>query len=249
MTNAPFSISEACKQALDKNWQLEVFQSIGSTNTYARENLEKLQTPTLVLAEHQTQGRGRGDHGWEDVGHGQQFSGSFVLSFENHTSKANIDPRWTIALGYFVYESLAKAWPENEIKFSIKAPNDIYLGEKKVAGILVEASQLAKKTFLILGLGLNVFAHPKSVDDSATNLISQIPNLAQLDFVNFLRNIAFCLETFETFVQDKYWLRNISPNLRSALNSNPFHRNNQITGIEDNGSLNLVQGYLNWLEL
>lgn len=238
-----FSISSSTKIALEKTWDVIIFDSIGSTNTYAKENLSRWDSPTLLLAKHQTHGRGRGQNHWDDVGSEKQFLGSFVLPMVASSHQPAVDPRWTMALGYFVYDSLGSTWPK--LKFSIKAPNDIFLDEKKLGGLLVEASQLGQTTYLILGLGLNVLAHPQELQGVATHL----PTINEKDWNEFIGKLGCHLENFEKFVSQPQWLAIISSKLKIALNLNPHHRINPVQNILENGSLELSRGTVNWLEL
>lgn len=227
---------------LTPHWEYLFFKSIDSTNNFAKEHLEKFTPPSLIMTEHQTHGRGRGTNSWEDQGHGHQLLSTWVLKLD----QPNPDPRWTMALGYFVYASLQTTW--TALDFSIKAPNDIYLDEKKLGGLLVETTNYDKHTYVFLGLGLNVFGRPSVHSSSAIALLEKT-DLHESEWEKFIHGFAKQLGEFEKFVNRKDWLKEIEEPLKLALNKNPHYRSNPVKKITAEGSLQLHQGYQNWLEL
>jgi BirA family biotin operon repressor/biotin-[acetyl-CoA-carboxylase] ligase len=240
---------------LPSHWQFIFLDSVDSTNSFAKREASTFHPPALIMAHTQTQGRGRGEHKW--IGSGDDyFLGSFVLS-----TNLPPDPRWTMALGYFVYESLSQAFPG--WSFSIKAPNDIFLGESKVAGILVESLSM-EKHLLIFGLGLNVGAHPLIPGAPATSLKEYANQTGPQDQAHeqinwafswssakaaFIKRLIEHLEGFETFVAQPHWIAIISEKLIPALNLNPHHRNDPVLSIMEDGSLKMRQQMKNWLDL
>lgn len=241
-----FSLALQTQRALahlDPAWEFLSFKNINSTNDYAKENINKFTPPTLIMTEHQTAGRGRGENTWVDEGHGHQFLGTWVIKL-----KGAPDPKWTIALGYFAYGCLHSTW--HNFQFSMKAPNDIYLNEKKVGGILVEALTTQKETYLLIGLGLNVFGRPSALHASAISLSDVIKDhVDERAWQKFAGAFGKNLSEFEIFVRNPDWLSEIAPKVIAALNLNPHHRKNLVKEIKPDGSLILEQGFLNWLEL
>jgi BirA family biotin operon repressor/biotin-[acetyl-CoA-carboxylase] ligase len=127
---------------------LYAFDSVESTNTTAdRLAHEGAVEGTLVVADHQSRGRGRGDSRWETPA-GAAIAMSLVL----RPSRAH-PLRWTGLGALAVTEALRlermEAW--------IKWPNDVLLGGRKVAGILAEAVWDGDRpAHVILGIGVNV---------------------------------------------------------------------------------------------
>jgi BirA family biotin operon repressor/biotin-[acetyl-CoA-carboxylase] ligase len=135
---------------------LYFFSTIGSTSQYARE-LGEQGAPhgTLVVADEQTAGRGRGDNHWSTPAH-SAIAFSLVLRPENlmpdHVGGMN-------AVGALaVVEAVGELGGRAEIKW----PNDVLVQGAKVCGILTEASWTGDALdFVLVGVGVNV--HPGSV--------------------------------------------------------------------------------------
>ncbi len=134
--------------AQQQNLPCLYLQQTGSTNGLAKEKLYP-----LIITDHQTEGRGRSDHTWQDV------QGANLLSSWSFQLKSPPSPVLSLRIGYALFQSLQSSFPQK--KWSLKAPNDIYLEDKKVAGLLIEIFQIDQQIRLIVGLGLNVFADPK----------------------------------------------------------------------------------------
>lgn len=128
------------------------FGSVTSTQDVCR-RLGDAGAPegTLVVADHQTAGRGRRGRAWADVP-GRSLLCSVLL-------RPALPPeRWpqlTLAAGCAVAEALeaaAGATPR------LRWPNDVLLDGRKVAGILAEAF-IGPSPFLVLGIGINLAQH------------------------------------------------------------------------------------------
>ena len=74
-----------------------------------------------------------------------------------------------IIISVFIINTLRLAF--NNLEFKIKWPNDIFIDEKKIGGILIENS--IKKNlieYIVIGLGLNIVSNPKNLDYSTTKI-------------------------------------------------------------------------------
>lgn len=130
----------------------------GSTNDDARAlAVDGAPEGTAVLAERQTQGRGRAGRSWESPAGGLYLS--VVLRPRAPPEEWGILP---LALGAAAARTLRGMGFEAGVKW----PNDLWLAEKKVGGILVE-SRLGEHPFVIAGLGLNLHEAPA---EGATSL-------------------------------------------------------------------------------
>lgn len=128
-----------------------VVNEVESTNNYANQLiLSNAVEGTVVLAQYQSKGRGQIGNRWESEA-GKNMLASIIL-YPNTLSAAK---QFTIAK--FVSLALAD-FLRNEIDgISIKWPNDIYVGNKKIAGILIENSIKGSNLFAsVLGIGLNL---------------------------------------------------------------------------------------------
>jgi BirA family biotin operon repressor/biotin-[acetyl-CoA-carboxylase] ligase len=109
--------------------------SVTSTQDVARD----LPIGSIVLADHQTAGRGRLDHRWETPP-GTALLVSFVLA---------ANPQLSLAAGVAAAEACGQG-------VRLKWPNDLLLGGRKVGGILVDATP----TRAICGIGINLMWAP-----------------------------------------------------------------------------------------
>ena len=122
------------------------FETIDSTNTYLKENYEKLDNFTFVSADFQSAGRGRNNRNWKSE-KGENLLFSLLIK-----DKALIDKFSSLSVTSAF--SIIKAL--NLEHLSIKWPNDIYYKDSKLCGILLEAVTRNEIECLIVGIGLNV---------------------------------------------------------------------------------------------
>lgn len=204
--------------------------SVGSTNDWAKEDAFRSGASDFefFIADHQSSGRGRGQNTWSGAS-----PGTMLLSSWSFTMSAAPQPVLAPALGLAVFRALQTSWPD--LALSLKAPNDIYLGDKKLAGLLLESLQQGEKTRLILGLGLNVFSKPDLA--TATSLAEHLPlgRISELGWGLFLDRL--WLELVSSFRETRTELsENQQEALRFALNRNP-HQKIPLEKLAADGSL------------
>ena len=158
-----------------KGLSFSFHNSVESSNDLAKaQAFQTLDNPSLFLVDHQSQGRGSQGRQWENS--------DLMLSFLWNKKDCRIQVQVCEDFAKDTQQALQTAWPDLPIYF--KAPNDLYLKKKKLAGLLLEVlSQGSRKAF-ILGLGLNVFSAPKSLPASC--LKDQVKNLTQESWEVFL---------------------------------------------------------------
>jgi BirA family transcriptional regulator, biotin operon repressor / biotin---[acetyl-CoA-carboxylase] ligase len=127
--------------------------AIPSTNTFLKElsATENLPEFTIVVAENQQEGKGQRGSNWASEG-GKNLT--FSVLVKNFTTKHDS----IFVLNILVANALLSTLNKFQIpNVSIKWPNDILSGKKKVAGILIENSfKSANEITSIIGIGLNV---------------------------------------------------------------------------------------------
>ena len=142
-------------------FRLLIRESVESTNDEARVLAQTGAADGLVLvAERQTAGRGRRGAVWfSPAGESLAFS----ILVRPKQPKA-LWPRLALAAGLAVAEAVESFGLQTGIKW----PNDVWIGHRKVAGILVEAGS----DFAVVGIGLNVNStkFPPQVSEIATSL-------------------------------------------------------------------------------
>lgn len=123
---------------------------VDSTNKYVRRHVEELDNLSVVTSLSQSSGRGQGDHLWHSEP-GKNLLFSIVLK------EPQIAPSHESIISDLAANSVVKLLEKHEIEAWIKPPNDIWVGNKKICGILIEHSLRAGRiSWSIIGIGLNV---------------------------------------------------------------------------------------------
>jgi BirA family biotin operon repressor/biotin-[acetyl-CoA-carboxylase] ligase len=132
-------------------WPAEVFDSIDSTNAEALRAVERGQAaPFLVLAERQTAGRGRRGRKWVSP-FAENLYYSLVLRIEGGMRQLE---GLSLVVGLAVMRALRE---QGVAGVGLKWPNDLLVGQKKIAGILLElVGDPADVCHVVLGVGINV---------------------------------------------------------------------------------------------
>lgn len=126
--------------------------NIDSTNNFAAKLLsEKLcQNGAVIMADVQTQGKGQRGNIWMSEA-GKNLLTSFIFKTDTLSAEKQSVLTWATSL------SLLETLRKFNIEALIKWPNDIFVSEKKIAGILIENQlQGAKITCSIIGIGINI---------------------------------------------------------------------------------------------
>ena len=125
---------------------------ISSTNTVAIELLKKEELPegTIIWADEQTKGRGQRGNSWESEP-GTNLTISIILF--PHFLKAEDQFLLSKVTSLAITDYLANRF--NQV--TIKWPNDIYVANDKIAGILIENSIIGSSfEYAVIGIGLNI---------------------------------------------------------------------------------------------
>lgn len=208
---------------------------------YAR--LGKAQEGTLVITDFQSVGKGqRGNHWESEPGANLLFSTLLHPSYLQPKSQYYIGLCMALATVKAI-EALSSPHTGLEVKW----PNDLYLNDKKLAGILLESSLAGSKVdFVVLGMGLNVrqlsFSNPK-----ATSLLKEGTDLKTDELLEeILLQLEIQLDALRRedyqLIREEYYQR-----LRWLGQEHEFESENQrlsgtITGIDDQGRLELTSG-------
>jgi len=193
------AISEALAVAARPHLSnINVFKTIDSTNTYARELAEKSSVSGLViLAEQQTAGRGRRGKNWVSP-----FAANIYLSIVWDFEKgAQALEGLSLAVGVAVRRALTAHGVQG---VTLKWPNDIYVEQKKLGGILLEMiGDPAGHCSVVVGVGLNVsmpVSRASAIDqdwtDVATELQDKLPARNKLA-AELISEILPLLSTFQ----------------------------------------------------
>ncbi|MCL2182771.1 MAG: biotin--[acetyl-CoA-carboxylase] ligase [Chitinispirillia bacterium] len=169
--------------------------SVDSTNNYAKsvKNLSGGQL-TVLRAGRQTGGRGRGDHRFFS-----DHAGGLWASIITPISDISAHFEHNRAISLAILESL-KGTAGSSAPITIKWPNDIYWGDRKITGILLE-NVPDNPDVMVIGFGINV-------------------NIGANDFPDYLRGAvtSVLIETGREAPQDRM-LEDIVNGYRQYLNS------------------------------
>ena len=151
---------------LAPQFRLQQFERIDSTNDEARRQaLSGAPEFTLVTAREQSAGRGRRGNRWESP------PGNLHCSLLLRPACSAADAaQLGFAASLAVAETVERLLPDGA-DIAVKWPNDVLLGGAKLAGILLESRSAGDALeFLVIGIGMNLAAHPPDTPYPATSL-------------------------------------------------------------------------------
>ena len=125
-------------------------ESVDSTNSEAKRRLAELGNISIIATKSQTAGRGQKTNRWFSE---SSRSLTFSLVVKDLCLKAWEQSTISEVTAQAVVDTLASYGIDSKIKW----PNDIYCGDKKICGILIENSLMGEHiNWSIIGIGLNV---------------------------------------------------------------------------------------------
>src|SRR3954454_6177124 len=162
-------------RATSAGYGLAAFDSIGSTHAEALSRArDREQGPIWLVTTEQTAGRGRRHRPW--IAPRGNLASSILEVME-------ISPAIAATLGFAAglaleaalrkvsLEAPLRSAGSDEMNFALKWPNDVLAGNKKLAGILLEAEATAdNRLAVVVGVGTNVVAAPEGTPIPATSL-------------------------------------------------------------------------------
>ena len=182
------------------------FDEIDSTNNYLKNSYKLLDNFTFATADYQSSGKGRNDRVWSS-NKGENLMFSLLIKDIPLLKKYS-------ALSIVSAVEIAMLLESYGVKnVSIKWPNDVYVNDKKICGILLEGQILE---YLVIGVGLNVNQKhfPNDLRRPATslslecdkefdllklettlfgNIVSDLTNLNEDCFLSYFRNHNYLL--------------------------------------------------------
>lgn len=152
---------------------VEVVAQTGSTNADLLARAPHLAAPLLLVAEHQTAGRGRAGRSWlSEPGNSLTFSLAWRFA-DGLRGLAGLP----LAIGVALAETLGRLGQPVQLKW----PNDVLKDGDKLAGILVETQALPDgAAWTIVGIGLNLVM-PDALEDRIGRSAAAVPWLARMD--------------------------------------------------------------------
>ena len=124
--------------------------TVDSTNTWVAQHEGDLSNQAIVYCEEQTAGRGQRGNSWESEA-GENITASMIF----HPGEFEASRQFSISES--VSLAIVEFLREYGVEAKIKWPNDIYVGDKKISGILVEHHVLGRYVARsIAGMGINM---------------------------------------------------------------------------------------------
>ena len=169
--------------------------TVDSTNSEAKRRILKIDNLSVVSALEQTSGRGQLGNVWTSKA-GENLTFSIVLKFADQNIWLNVHDQSVI--NELTSLSVVDFLGTHGIEAKIKWPNDIYVGNKKICGILIENSLSGSHiNHSVIGIGLNI--NQRNFDVNLLNPIS----MTQLTGNSY--DISECLEElisiFKKYIQ------------------------------------------------
>ncbi len=150
--------------------RIVVLEETTSTNDVVWQMSAESAEGLVVFAERQTAGRGQRGNRWESAaGKGLWFS---ILM------RSQVTPEESPRLTKWAAESVAQTLcDQHSLGAEVKPPNDIYVDDKKVAGVLLEMRAIPNSHLGILGIGINV---NQSAEDFPAELRASAASIGML---------------------------------------------------------------------
>ena len=223
-----------------ENWFVRRVLETGSTNTdlYA-DALADAPSHSVLMADNQTAGRGRLDRTWEAK------PGENLLVSLLFRSESNLLATWPRIVALAAAEACQKLFSSGRLNvsnvptISLKWPNDLLIGDRKLGGMLSVGDQ--QKQFVVVGIGINVGWAPQEAVALSNFFSEKSPSPVEL-LENMLLEITQFEKLSSTEQHEKYvaLLATLGKTVRVELTNGAV-----ITGIAENvdveGRLVVVQ--------
>jgi BirA family biotin operon repressor/biotin-[acetyl-CoA-carboxylase] ligase len=222
--------------------ELLFLPSCHSTNEYAK-NLVKNQTfqhGQIVITQHQTAGKGQMGSSWE-AAPGENLTFSIIYTPQDIT----------IAHAFLLTQSVSCAIVDYlallGIPAKIKWPNDIYIQDQKVAGILIEnIIQGQTLKHCIIGIGLNVnqkkFEYPKAISMAQfKNNDFDLEQILQLLVEHIEKELSTCKSNDSMVLKNKYLSYLYKYKEKHLFSDSKTVFEGIIEGVNEDGTLNILQ--------
>ena len=164
------TILDFLNDELKNKIKVEVLEKATSTNTLVREKANESEEGLVIVAREQSAGRGRMGRSFFSPGDSGVYM-SLLL-------KPEIRPEDAVQITTAAAVSVCRALESFGVSDpKIKWVNDIYIGERKVCGILTESSfnsQSGTLDFAVLGVGINIYEAKEGFPDEIKDIAGAV---------------------------------------------------------------------------
>lgn len=180
-------------------WHVTVLDEVGSTSDWLKQHAADLPVGAVVFTESQTAGRGRRDNRWI-APRGKDLMFSLLLKPEAPMEKW---PRITTLAALAICKTIEAELP---LQPRIKWPNDVYLSDHKVSGLLAETASTRDGMRIVLGIGLNVNTCDFPPELRATSLLRDLASsvVSELDRNAVAHRLLSSLHAEFAHIEDDY---------------------------------------------
>lgn len=215
------------------------FEGLSSTmDTALQLGMNGAPEGTLVLAEGQTKGRGRLGRDWISP----RYKGIYLSLVLRPQLPPNLSPLLTLMAAVSICEAIKAA---AGLSAQIKWPNDIFMQNKKLGGILTELNaEMDVTRFVVIGIGLNVNNEKKALPANATSL-KEHNHPGEISRVSLLQEVLRRIESNYLLLQNqgsspiinKWREHNITLGKRVKITFQNKHLEGEAVGIDADGGL------------
>jgi BirA family transcriptional regulator, biotin operon repressor / biotin---[acetyl-CoA-carboxylase] ligase len=146
--------------------KIKHFNTLDSTNLFLKKNMMALPDKTIVVADQQTKGKGKGSNTWHSTNTNNVYASILLKGTPNLYRRL---PELTLFFSIIAANLIDCSFFESSPKAFIKSPNDLFIANKKMGGILAESVFIGSHFLgVVLGIGLNFM-----LTDLEKGLISQ----------------------------------------------------------------------------
>ena len=227
------------KSLLENNFQCYFFESIDSTNSYLASTKYSTK-PQICITREQTKGKGQHGRNWVS-----QKDGSIIFSMRKSFNEGMNLNGLSLIAGMAIIKSIEAECQLSGLK--IKWPNDIYYGDKKLAGILMENTHYKSNQLVLIGVGINYKLVDTNEIDALwvdlSRILNKLPNFQQLT-AKIINNILFFLEDFQinglSNLLSEWHHYDMLKGVRIKFRESNIELQGQIDGITHQGALKVL---------
>jgi BirA family transcriptional regulator, biotin operon repressor / biotin---[acetyl-CoA-carboxylase] ligase len=227
---------------MKQNHPLIELDAVDSTNLFAGRLLKSgsVAEGTIIFAREQTSGRGQGENRWEsEPGKNATFSLVLFPAFLPPGDQFSLNKAIVLGILDFLHAS------QPDLRSSVKWPNDIYAGERKIGGVLIEntiCGTLFESSVAGIGFNVNQVAFEPGLPNPVS--LRQITG-REYTVKDLLEQIVSCIDRryeqlkkgFLTKIDRDYNARLLGISEWRSFSVDKMVIKGKITGVDDDGRL------------